>query len=348
MTKDKQTLSLTTIYLPKLAKNIYWRTKMRFFKSTLLSVTLFTAANSGLAIAEDNWVDVYGKIMLTLDKVAEDNGAAPGLDVDQWELNSNASRFGVKGSGDSGVEGLEVFYKMEWAVDITDEGKQKNFTSRNQYVGLRGGYGEILAGRSDTPTKSLVSKIDLFNDYQMEFKHTFNGEKRVNNIIQYTNAKMGGFKGKIALVPGEGSAQADGISMAVEYKTGYFTLGASYDDGIEGENIETTRALVKFNNHDWQVGFMFQDTDNNGISGDGMVLSARYKMDKHYLKLQLVESDVWQAGVSSKVKYASQKILGWDYNASKKTTFVSYLSLSDVGETGDDDTVVGIGIVQKF
>jgi len=319
---------------------------MNILKPTLISLALSSFIVPSIVSADDNWVDVYGKIMLTLDRVNEDNSD------EQWELNSNATRFGVKGFGDSGIDGVEVFYTMEWAVDITDESKEKNISSRSQYVGLRGGFGEILAGRNDTPTKTMGKKVDLFNDFQMEFKTSFNGEKRMSDIIQYTTPKMGGLKAVIALVPGESTGTndglADGTSIAVEYKAGDFVFGASFDDGIEGENVELARAVVRYSNDDWKLGLMYQDTDNNGVTADGMVLSTQYKINKHYLKLQLVESDVWEAGVSSKVKYKSQQILGWDYKAGKKTTFVSYLSFSEDGDSGDKDTVFGLGIVQKF
>jgi len=319
---------------------------MKTLKPTLVSLALASILAPSAAMADDNWVDVYGKVMLTLDHVDEDNGD------EQWELNSNATRFGVKGFGDSGIEGVEVFYKMEWAVDITDESKEENITSRSQYVGLRGDFGEILAGRNDTPTKTMAKKVDLFNDFQMEFKNSFNGEKRMSDLVQYTTPKMGGFKAVIAVVPGEDTGTndglADGTSIAFEYKAGDLIFGLSLDDGIEGENVELTRAVVRYNKNDWKLGFMYQDTDNDGVSADGMVFSTQYTMNKHALKLQLVESDVWEAGVSSKVKYQSQQILGWDYKASKKTTLLSYLSFSEDGGTGDKDTVFGVGIVQKF
>ena len=319
---------------------------MKILKPTLISLALTSVFTPAIVSADDNWVDVYGKIMLTLDKVDEDNGD------EQWELNSNATRFGVKGFGETGVDGLEVFYKMEWAVDVTDESKEENISSRNQYVGLRGGFGQVLAGRHDTPTKNLVKSIDLFNDYQMEFKTSFNAEKRMSDIVQYTTPKMGGFKGTIALVPGEDTGTndglADGISASFEYKTGGLTFGVALDDGIEGDDVETTRALVKYKADAFQVGFMYHDTDNGDLSGDGMVLSGQYKIDKHSLKLQLVESDAWEADISSKVKYTSMQTIGWDYKASKKTTFVSYLSFNEDGGSGDKDTILGVGIVQKF
>lgn len=320
--------------------------QMKVLKPSIITLAIAGILSPAAAIADDNWVDVYGKVMLTLDKVDEDNGD------DQWELNSNATRFGVKGYGDTGVEGLEVFYQMEWAVDVTDESKEENISSRNQFIGLRGSFGDILAGRHDTPAKSLVKSVDLFNDYQMEFKTAFNGEVRASDIVQYSTPKIGGFKGKIAIIPGEDTGNndglADGISASFEYKTGQITFGAAIDDGVEGEDVETRRAIVKYNIDNFQLGFMYHDTDNGDLSGDGYVVSGKYKMDKHSFKLQLVESDAWEAEISSKVKYTSQTSIGWDYKASKKTTFVSYLSFNEEGATGDDDTILGVGIVQKF
>ncbi len=319
---------------------------MKVLKPSILALAVAGLVSPAVAIADDNWVDVYGKVMLSLDKVDEDNGD------DQWEFNSNATRFGVKGYGESGIDGVEVFYKMEWAVDVTDESKEKNISSRNQFIGLRGSFGEVLAGRHDTPAKSLVKSVDLFNDYQMEFKTAFNGEVRASNVVQYTTPKMGGFKGKLALIPGEDTGNndglADGISASFEYQAGQLTLGAAIDDGVEGDDVETLRAIAKYKIDNFELGFMYHDAENGDLSGDGYVVSGKYKMDKHAFKLQIVDSDAWQADISSKVKYSSQTSIGWDYKASKKTTFVSYLSFNEEGGSGDDDTIFGVGIVQKF
>jgi predicted porin len=298
------------------------------------------------AQAEDNWVDVYGKIMLSLDKVDQDNGD------DQWELNSHASRFGIKGSGDAGS--LTAFYQLEWEVDIADKskGSNDNIKSRNQVVGLRGGFGEIFAGRHDTPTKKLQKKIDLFGDLDGDIKHTFNGEVRANNIVQYGSPKANGFQAKVAFIPGEETGVNDGLadatSVAFEYKTGGLNLGVSFDADVEGEGVDTTRAMAQYKTGDWQFGFMFQDTDNNGASDNGYMVSAKYKMGDNALKLQLIDSDIWQTGVSSKVKYSSQMSLGWDRKLGKKTTFMTYLTMSEEGATGDKDNTFGIGLIQKF
>ncbi|WP_444995073.1 porin [Aliikangiella sp. IMCC44359] len=316
--------------------------KLRNF--ALSSIALACMATTGTVAAEDEWVDVYGKIMLTLDKVDEDNGD------DQWEVNSNASRFGVKGKGAAG--NLEAFYQLEWEVDIADESKEKNIKSRNQFVGVRGGFGEILGGRSDTPTKKLQKKIDLFGDLQGDIKHTFNAEVRASNIVQYSTPKMGGFKAKLALLPGEDTGSNDGLadatSIALEYKTGGLNLGLSMDSDVEGENVDTTRIMAQYKMDAWQFGLMYQDTDNNGTDGDGIMASVKYSSGDNAFKLQVIDSDAWEAGVSSKIKYTSQTSIGWDHKLGKKTTFFTYLTLSEEGANEDEDSIFGIGLVQKF
>lgn len=311
----------------------------------LPSITLVCFATANPVTAEDEWVDVYGKLFLSLDRVDEDNGN------DQWELNSNASRFGIKGRGKAGS--LEAFYQLEWEVDITDSSKSSDdhIKARNQIVGLRGAFGEVFAGRHDTPTKKLQKKIDLFSDLKGDLKTTFNGEVRANNIAQYSTPKKSGFQAKFAFVPGEetpaNDGLADGTSIAVEYKTGGLNLGLSFDTDIEDQDVDTTRVVTQYKMDVWQFGFMYQDTDNNGLDGDGIMASVKYTSGDNSFKLQVIDSDAWETGVGKAV-YTSQTSLGWDHKLGKKTTLFTYLTQSEEGATGDDDSILGIGIIQKF
>jgi predicted porin len=327
--------------------------KLKTFALSSLAVACLSVTNP--VVAEDEWVDVYGKIMITLDKVDEDNGD------DQWEVNSNASRIGVKGKGAAG-DGIEAFYQMEWEVDMADEGgADSNFKSRNQIVGLRGNFGEVFAGRHDTPTKALQKKIDIFGDLTGDIKHSFNGEVRADNIVQYTTPKMSGLKIKAAFIPGENSPTNDGLadatSIAFEYKTGDLNLGLSFDSDVENDGVDSTRLMAQYKMKAWQFGFMYQMTDNNFEimipeergDGSGMMASAKYTAGKNTFKIQLVNSDLYEVGgVSAKVKYDSQTSLGWDRMLGKKTTVFTYLTLSEEGDNSDSDSVFGVGIVQKF
>jgi len=93
---------------------------------------------------------------------------------------------------------------------------------------------------------------------------------------------------------------------------------------------------------------MYQSTDNGAADGDGLMFSAKYSSGANAYKIQIIESDVWEAGVSSKVKYTSQTSLGWDHKLGKKLTAYGYLSVAEEGATKNDDNIFGIGLVLKF
>ena len=319
--------------------------KLKTFALSSIALACLSATS---VKADDEWVDVYGKIMVTVDKVNADSTGD-----DQWEVNSNASRFGIKGKGKAGS--LEAFYQLEWEVDLADEAKEKNIKSRNQIVGLRGSFGEVFAGRHDTPTKKLQKKVDLFGDLQGDIKHSLNGEVRADNIIQYTTPKFaGGLKLKFAVVPGEetptGNKLSEGTSFAAEYATGDLNLGFSVDSDIEGADIQTMRAMTQYKLENWQFGLLLQNTRDktNDLEGDATVASVKYSSGDNAYKLQFIDSDAYQAGVSSKVKYSSQTSFGYDKKLGKKTTFFTYYTTGEVADTDVKDNVFGFGVVQKF
>ncbi len=132
------------------------------------------AAMVAPAAAFANDVTIYGIAHLSVDWLDSDNEG-----VDGWDIQSNASRLGFKGTEDL-ANGLKAIWKMEFGVDLADSGScpstvssaaglvgsptvgQGNFTgkcttdvwsARNAYVGLAGGWGTFLIGRHDTPMK---------------------------------------------------------------------------------------------------------------------------------------------------------------------------------------------------
>ena len=76
---------------------------------------------------------VYGKANLSV--VSQDDGGS-----DEWNLNSNASRLGLKGATKIS-DGLEVVYQAEYEVCI-DSGscKGQTFKQRNTFAGLKGNF----------------------------------------------------------------------------------------------------------------------------------------------------------------------------------------------------------------
>jgi predicted porin len=135
---------------------------MKFTKQAI-ALAILSASSFAASAAT---VDVYGKANITFQASDEGDGSFT-------EVKSNASRIGLKGGYDLG-NGLEVVYKAEFQVDM-DGDADDNISARNQYVGLKGGFGEVLLGKNDTVLKQSQGKIDLFSDLNGDIKKTMEG-----------------------------------------------------------------------------------------------------------------------------------------------------------------------------
>ena len=155
---------------------------MKVSKRTLLLPLL--AASSAPALATD--VDIYGKANVTVQSSDEGEGSFT-------EVRSNASRLGFKANHKFDT-GLEAFVKVEFQLDIDGDKSDDNLKQRNQYVGVKGNFGEIILGKIDTALKLSQGKIDLFNDYNADIKKLWAGENRLGDSITYRTKKFNGFQ----------------------------------------------------------------------------------------------------------------------------------------------------------
>ena len=87
---------------------------------------------------------IYGKAFLTLD-VQDGNKNSDSKDS-RSQLNSNASRLGVKGS-ENLTANTDLIYQLEYRLDVDNNG-DSNWGSRDTYLGLsHKQYGTAVAGR---------------------------------------------------------------------------------------------------------------------------------------------------------------------------------------------------------
>lgn len=312
---------------------------------TLLAVSLAAICAPTFA---GSALEVYGKVNVTVE--SEDTDAAG----DKVLLRSNASRFGVK--GDLTIdEGFEAFYQFEWEVDPADEsGGDKNFKSRNQIVGLRGAAGTVFAGRHDTPLKVAQNKIDLFNDYIGDIKKVFNGENRPSNIVQYSTPSFSGFKVNAATVFQEGKNGNDGAfdatSISAEWSNKTVYVAIAQDSGVETfshstpavvEDVETLRVVGQFKIGSFQIGAMWQDSDNGVTSNDGILASLAYNFGDNTLKAQHGVSDIIKMG-------GEQTSVGWDHKLGKNITSTVFYTMYDEDATNKGQNNLGLGLEVKF
>lgn len=252
--------------------------------------TLFTAIGLAISVnAAAGFPTIYGKVQVTAGQYDFEKinfaqvtpatnpvtyrhvgGTSTTLELDSFTVESIGSRLGVQGDFDA-ASGLNVFYRVEYGVDY-DNGTNSNgreLVQRNIFGGLRGDWGAVLAGKNDTPLRSLAGRngtivknayvpavqktdIDRFNEAPLADIGTYLvGENRVDNVIQYTSpVLLGGLEINLAAVQAEetgveqsASNQQDdngfasGKSVSIGYgKTTWF-IGAAYES-----NVATTDA----------------------------------------------------------------------------------------------------------
>jgi predicted porin len=308
-------------------------------KNVLFSATALTALLAAPLAAANGPIDgkLYGKINVSV--VNSDDGTN-----DSWELKSNASRIGLKGSTEIS-EGLSVFYKTEFEVCVDDgDCKGNTIGQRNIFAGIKGQYGSLLAGKNDTPTKLAQKKIDLFNDLNGDIKNIFKGENRMSNIIAYTTPKYGNFSASYAVMPSEddNGGLADSKSYSVNYKKDGLYLAVAADSNVKDADILRIVSQYKFDA--WKLGLMYQDSEEleDGVIMEktGYFASVAYKCDNITYKAQYGNNENDTEG-SDKTTLS----LGADFKLAKNTK--SFVFFTD-NESSSSTKTFGLGLEHKF
>jgi predicted porin len=284
-------------------------------------------------------VDVYGKANISLQSSDEGEGSFT-------EVKSNASRIGLKGTHDLG-DGLSVIYKAEFQVDLDgDSAKGDSITDRNQYVGLAGGFGEVLLGKNDTMLKQSQGKVDLFSDLNGDIKSLWKGENRMADTLSYKSPKFSNFQLGVTYIAEDAVDAEDGVSVAIFYgdaklKKSAVFASVAVDSDVNGYDI--TRATVQGKVSGVVLGAIVQSQEKIDGSGemDGFMVSAKYKMDKITFKGQYQAADFKDGDDKSGIT------LGADYSLAKSTKLYTFYTTFDM-DSGEDQDYLAAGIEYKF
>lgn len=298
------------------------------------SILVIAMTVAGIATAQAEPVTVYGQLNVSAQSSDEGEGRFS-------ELKSNSSRFGLK--GDYALDdGLTLVYQLEWGVDLADVGDGDNITSRNQYVGLAGNFGEIRLGRHDTALKDAQGKIDLFNDYEADVKNLWRGEVRASDSITYYTPTYNGFGLHLTYVMEDAADAEDAYSASVYYgdenlKDSNFYAAVAVDSEVAGYDAMRVQAQGKVAG--FKLGAMYHTQENilTGVEEDGWLASAAYPFGKTELKAQyqtLEDDDAISLGV--------------DYKAGKNTTLYGWYSSFNLDTANPDRDYLAVGIKHKF
>ena len=122
--------------------------------------------------------DFYGHLNLSADYYFGESSQI------KSDLKSNASRLGVR--GDFRInDNITGIYQAEYQVDL-----EASPTTRNTFLGLKGNFGTIKAGKHDTPLKLAQLDADLFNDTQGDIANITRGENRPSSYLGYDSPEI--------------------------------------------------------------------------------------------------------------------------------------------------------------
>ena len=308
---------------------------MKLSYSTLATALLATISVSSFSAD----IIIYGKANMSIQSSDEGEGSFT-------EVKSNSSRIGFKGSHDISDE-LTVVYKAEFQVDLDgDSAKGDSITDRNQYLGLKGNFGEVLIGNNDSVLKQSQGKVDLFSDLNGDIKSLWKGENRMADSITYKTKKFNNFQFGVTYVAEDSIDGEDATSFAVTYgdaelKKSKLYAAIAIDSEIKGYDV--TRATVQGKLAGFTLGAMIQTQESvsSGAEMDGFLASAKYSIDSWSLKAQLQTANFDGGDDKSGVT------LGADYKLAKSTKLYGFYTTFDM-DSGADEDYLGAGIEYKF
>ncbi len=309
---------------------------MKFVKSSLCLALL-----SGLSFNALAEVDIYGKANVTVQSSDDGEGSFT-------EIKSNASRFGLKGS-EKISDGLEAVYKFEFQVDVSDadsKGDKDNISARNQYVGFKGGFGQVVIGRNDTALKQSQGKVDLFSDLEGDIKNIFKGENRLGNSVSYASNSYEGFKVLASFIAEDDVDAKNGYSVALTYGDAGLKKSAVYaaiaaDSEVNGYDV--VRATVQGKIEDFRLGAMYQTQEkvDGSAEADGYLVNAAYLMGSNTFKVQYQAMDFDDSDDKSAVT------VGVDHKLNKNLKVFGFYSSFDMDNNVDQD-YLALGMEYKF
>lgn len=310
-------------------------------KKQILSAVIASALLPASVLASDE-VTFYGKFNVSMQSVEVDTKDGTG-DSAVTDLVSHASRIGVKGKSVM-PEGYSVFYKAEYELHPTDEGKKSEpFKQRNIYVGLKGSMGSLSAGYMDTPVKKAQAKVDLFSDV-VDMKAQINGENRAEQL-NYKSPQMAGLTFAISSVVGDERDNDhnihDSLSTSLSYKRDGIYAAVAYDSDVAEADV--LRVVGQYSLNNLTLGALWQQAEKADGSDDqeqGFLISGAYKMGANKLKAQYIASDITTEG-------ADTFTLGLDHKLGKSTKLFAYASYTE-NKADDRMTTTGLGMEHKF
>lgn len=341
----------------------------------LLAIAVGAAMVATATVATAGEPTFYGKIHMSVD-VLDNNDPAAGADADGMYISSNSSRLGIKGAVDLDG-GLKAVYKYEMSTDYDQNALAG---SRNAYLGLKGGFGQVVVGRHDMPFKTVGRKHDLFGDTIGDHRAVTRGKiggddwaDRLDSVLMYTN-KFGAVGLKVMYgVEDDNGDDTEDLGIGINFKQGPLkvmfaneTHGNGGGAGVKDSTGNILAGTYKINNITIAAGYgaISDIGGTSGVDGTAMTLGAAMKNGMNTFKLQYTAMEVDAAGTKDE---STMTAVGVDRKLSKKTSVYAVYAMiaNDDGNSfgvnsggghgstldgvaGEDSGGFSVGMIHKF
>ncbi len=212
-------------------------------KKSLVTLAVLGAMMGG-AQAQSS-VTLYGRIDVSL---MRNNVFGVGSQLTIESGTISGSRWGLAGSEDLGG-GVKAIFTLEqgFAADTGAMSVAGNAFSRQSWVGLSGGFGEIRVGKPWTAYDDVSGAINAMFDSGFSVENNFFNSTGYSanpaNTVRYSTPGFGGFSGAVSYSLDEVRNTDTSItSVSGQYAGGPIMVGAGYQvEELGGANRKYTR-----------------------------------------------------------------------------------------------------------
>ncbi len=177
-----------------------------------------------------------------------------------------ASQLYFKGSENLGG-GYSANFHIETDVNMDTGAPPSPFWSRQSWVGIKGGMGEVRLGRDYTPGFNLAGGLDPFSHNGIAYRGNLGnyamgtnaqtGIRAANSVSYATPNTLGGFQSKVMVAPSEGVGGGKFLAGRIGYSDETVTIAFSSsrtDVGPAGTTIATGKLKQNYVAGTWTIG----------------------------------------------------------------------------------------------
>ena len=357
-------------------------------KKSLLVIAVAATMAAPAAMAAPT---VYGNVHLSINAAnadknvpngTKDNAGNKNLNGganDNLQMSSNTSAIGVKGSEDLG-DGLKAIYKVEFGIDIlgkadtTPDGSAPNqgsgtLTGRDQFVGIKGGYGTIKLGTMSSNYKQMGGKVDPLYRTPLEgrgfldIQSRRHGGRAINrgrqtNTVQYVSPKMAGINLVANTTVSGAQDETSGLGLRwsnksfmayADYITGQSavssTTGGKCSAGSTGGTCSKSHSVKgggKFHTKTFALAAQYEAAQSD-TGADYIFASALYNINKNN-SVALTGGQANKKGSNDSTGVA----LAYNHKLSKMTNVYAGYGLKSDDRKQRDESMFTVGIKKKF